>query len=980
MNDRRTKHHELFYKFKPWERMVPANWDVNFLGVMTRTDYFSLFKSQPEDRYEISAYPLFNEEYFEWIDLLEAITTAKEHFTMIELGAGWGRWIANATAALKQSNGLPCTLIAVEAEPTHFKWMVQHLQDNNVDLKMCQLVQAAVTDKDGKVGFHTGKTPWGGPTDCYGQCLGGPTEVDAISLRTLLMPLEKVDLIDLDVQGAELEVLKAAADELNQKVKRVHIETHNRAVETGLRVLFSRLGWEKLYDYPCSLEYPKPLEGKTDWGVIPFQGGVQTWANPRLIPSEDMVEFTAKLAQTTMGLGLWINKDDHSGKLLLAKGIYEVPETDVVSRLLRPGDTCIDAGCHLGYYTCLMAHLVGPEGRVYAFDANPSSCRRTLRNLALNRLQSAEVMHAALGTDRGTTSFYVSTDDQSGLSSLGPIKPHKEILSVPWLRLEDFLRERSIEHIRLLKLDVEGAEELVLEGLGPFLRDHLVDYILVECYDERLKLVDSSTERVASLMQQAGYVCWEYGTAMPSGWSKTAQVRSRDDCNYLFSRLQDSEAIPTVSLAEPLVQAHNQVEQLQDEHTQLRAQVAQLQNEVMSLKRRTETEQQLILPPAAKTLVPTPAHALWNQRDRLASLADRIKALSAAVNHPTDLTRYQWVQIMAFALEFRPDLVIELGRGMGNSTCCFLEVANQLGGAEACRVVSLCLSSSWFDTTVPRLRKVVPQKWFAPGHIKQGNILEYDFTAEVERAQRCLVFWDAHGFEIAECVLGNLLPSLADKPHLVLMHDMSDIRYEIPSREYGELGIWKGENAAEPALWLGHIFSRVAQSVAIVDFCTRNHLPLHSAVESLHMELAQDPEKLAALRLLLGDEMFSLQSHWFWFTLNEATKKVTFPRFRRGPGVALEQRPLSNTEIEKHHEDIDWLMEALRAQEEEVARLRGEKREWETTWAAVQATPGWQLLNWWRRLRDALAPGGTRRRKIYETALRPFRSPSSRSV
>jgi hypothetical protein len=83
-----------------------------------------------------------------------------------------------------------------------------------------------------------------------------------------------VDLIDLDVQGAELEVLEAAAGELDKKVKRVHIGTHGRTVEEGLRSLFRRLGWQCLRSFECASSV------KTEWGTISFQDGVQTWVNP----------------------------------------------------------------------------------------------------------------------------------------------------------------------------------------------------------------------------------------------------------------------------------------------------------------------------------------------------------------------------------------------------------------------------------------------------------------------------------------------------------------------------------------------------------------------------------------------------------------------------------------------------------------------------------------------------------------------------
>ena len=103
-------------------------------------------------------------------------------------------------------------------------------------------------------------------------------------------------------------------------------------------------------------------------------------------------------------------------------------------------------------------------------------------------------------------------------------------------------------------------------------------------------------------------------------------------------------------------------------------------------------------------------------------MRDRLEALSVAVGLAFNLILCQWAEIAAFVLEFRPDLIVQLGRGWGNSTCCFVEVANRLGGVSACRVVSLCRSNEWFGSTVPRLKQVVPQDWFAPADIRECNI------------------------------------------------------------------------------------------------------------------------------------------------------------------------------------------------------------------------------------------------------------------
>src|SRR5262249_39193126 len=159
-----------------------------------------------------------------------------------------------------------------------------------------------------------------------------------------------------------------------------------------------------------------------------------------------------------------------------------------------------------------------------------------------------------------------------------------------------------------------------------------------------------------------------------------------------------------------------------------------------------------------------------------------------------------------------------------------------------------CLSDDWYRLTRPTLGELASADWLAAGDLRQADILTTDFAPIVADARRCLVFWDAHGFAVAERVLGHLLPLLQGRPHMVAMHDMSDLRYCSPSRAYGPYGLWQGEDGGEPSFQLGHIHSRVGQAISIVDFTTRNQLPLHSAEESLHAELASDPAKHATLQ------------------------------------------------------------------------------------------------------------------------------------
>ena len=283
----------------------------------------------------------------------------------------------------------------------------------------------------------------------------------------------------------------------------------------------------------------------------------------------------------------------------------------------------------------------------------------------------------------------------------------------------------------------------------------------------------------------------------------------------------------------------------------------------------------------------SPARAYWNQRDKLSGARARILALSEAVDQRSDLWPYQWAQLMAAAIDFAPDLILELGRGRGNSTCAFTEASNINEGRS--RILSLCLSDNWERETLPRLRRIVPASWFHPLQAQRADILEFDYRKALSGAKRVLIFWDAHGFDIAECVLGEILPIVAPLEHLVIMHDLSDTRYSSDEQfEYGGHGLWKGNNWSGPRLKLGIIDSAVEQSIAALDFTTRNHITLDSADHSFHTNLTADQQ--TEMREILGD-LFETQAHWFYFSLNERPGPYKFPHFTRPRAHGGKSRP-----------------------------------------------------------------------------------------
>ena len=301
---RAAAHHPALARLPCWEGRVAAGFTADFLGVRTRASYVEGMVpggiDAAHERHVRPPRPVFDEEYFEWVDVIDSVREARDRFVMIELGAGYGRWSVRAAAALRLLNPLPFRLVAVEAEPQHFRWLREHFRDNGIDPTKHDLIEAAVNASGEPVKFYVGN-----PSGWYGQAIaadsaphrlrrllrrartalgwrgrpvpdqhGETLVVPGIALDALLRRLPRVDLVDLDVQGAELDVLTAAAPRLTRQVRRVHIGTHGPGIERGLRELFRAHGWRPVNDYPCL------TRSSTPYGEIEFGDGVQTWINP----------------------------------------------------------------------------------------------------------------------------------------------------------------------------------------------------------------------------------------------------------------------------------------------------------------------------------------------------------------------------------------------------------------------------------------------------------------------------------------------------------------------------------------------------------------------------------------------------------------------------------------------------------------------------------------------------------------------------
>jgi FkbM family methyltransferase len=155
-------------------------------------------------------------------------------------------------------------------------------------------------------------------------------------------------------------------------------------------------------------------------------------------------------------------------------GIYEPNVIRALQQYLRPGDICFDVGSHVGYMTILMAHLVGPSGRVAAFEPVPETFAALRENVRLNGLENVQTECTAVGEQEGTICLYCdSTQELSWTPSVAAYSAgggDLKRISAPVLTLDDYARTSGLLPA-VVKIDVEGAELAVLRGARQVLRE-----------------------------------------------------------------------------------------------------------------------------------------------------------------------------------------------------------------------------------------------------------------------------------------------------------------------------------------------------------------------------------------------------------------------------------------------------------------------------------------------------------------------------
>jgi FkbM family methyltransferase len=210
---------------------------------------------------------------------------------------------------------------------------------------------------------------------------------------------------------------------------------------------------------------------------------------------------TIGCAPCRFGSMLYPVNDYYVGRSLAIYGEYSADEARLFAMIIQPGDTVVEVGANIGALTVPLARLVGPEGRVLAFEAQRPIHAILTANLVLNGLDQVWAERVALGAEAGEIA--VPTLKLDHVANFGGVSVGGEGDPCPMRTLDSY----DLAALRLLKIDVEGAEVAVITGARRTIERHApILYVENDRRDKSAALIE--------LILGLGYRLWWHTPAL----------------------------------------------------------------------------------------------------------------------------------------------------------------------------------------------------------------------------------------------------------------------------------------------------------------------------------------------------------------------------------------------------------------------------------------------------------------------------------
>ncbi len=248
-------------------------------------------------------------------------------------------------------------------------------------------------------------------------------------------------------------------------------------------------------------------------------------------------------------------------------GEYDEPEVSrAIIQIVEEGDVVVDIGANAGFFTVLLGTLAGPGGRVISFEPGAANIQRLKNNIKLNELANVNLVEQPASHTGKEITFYINSDDSGGnalwdvgtyptnlKSAAHPIK-----LTMKATTVDDEFERLRLPTPKLIKIDTEGAEELVLRGCSRLLSDRKVCFVIAELHEFGLAKMGGSQKTLRDLMEGLGYSTFGlyYDGSMPKLIPPNTKITMPCIINLLFSTQEAVARHWPTTFFHPAAKAH----------------------------------------------------------------------------------------------------------------------------------------------------------------------------------------------------------------------------------------------------------------------------------------------------------------------------------------------------------------------------------------------------------------------------------------
>ena len=198
--------------------------------------------------------------------------------------------------------------------------------------------------------------------------------------------------------------------------------------------------------------------------------------------------------------------------LSINNGMFEPVETTLVKKHVKRKNVVVDIGANIGYYTLMLARLVGDEGRVFAFEPDPENFLLLKKNVEANGYDHNVILvQKAVSDVTGTARLYQS-ETNKGDHRMHRASGDRRAVSIETVSLDDYFEDYDGE-IDFVKMDIQGSEGHALQGMQNLLKNNKVTNMLTEFCPAWIERTGVSSGDMLSSIERHGFTFFDISQA-----------------------------------------------------------------------------------------------------------------------------------------------------------------------------------------------------------------------------------------------------------------------------------------------------------------------------------------------------------------------------------------------------------------------------------------------------------------------------------